>query len=76
MAIMHQICMHEPGEDGYYGSDSAGAEQCEEAWSMVVGELVDQANTVKSSAILRRMMLEADEIGERDEERRKRLGFA
>ena len=35
-AIEHHIAMQEVGGDGYYTSDSAGEEQCEEAWTQVV----------------------------------------
>lgn len=38
-AIQHHLAMHDPGEDGYYGSDSAGQEQCEEAWAQVIEAL-------------------------------------
>ena len=68
--------MQEVGGDGHYTSDSAGAEQCEDAWSQVVEEFLhDTHQATADMHVLADVVREAREIGQRDEERRERLGL-
>ena len=74
--VDHHLAMQEVGGDGHYTSDRAGEEMCEELWTQVVEALpLEPFVTADDYRALADIVREAQAIGRRDEERRKRLGI-